>query len=68
MKFMGGQIKKAFSFLFCTASDTEKYKRWRALIYKVIAKQREKREQTHPVCLHIVVKYEKVESVNIKDD
>ena len=29
---------------------------------------RVKREQTHPVCLHIVEKYEKVESINAQND
>ena len=28
---------------------------WRALIYRVTVKQRAKREQTYPVCLHAVV-------------
>ena len=27
-----------------------------------------KREQTHPVCLHALEKYEKVESVNSQND
>ena len=31
----------------------------------MIAKQQVKREQTHPVCLHAVEKYEKVENVMI---
>ena len=38
------------------------------LIYRVIGKQQTKREQTHPVCLHAVEKYEKVESVNTQND
>ena len=42
------------------------------LIYRVIAamigKKRAKREQTHPVCLHEVEKYERVESINTKND
>ena len=46
-KYIGGQIK-AFSFLlfhfWC-----EKYRRWIAPRYRVIAKQRAKREQTQPV-------------------
>ena len=41
-----------------------KYKRWRALLHRVTAKQQSKREQTHPVCLHAVEKCEKVESIN----
>ena len=31
-------------------------------------KQYSKREQTYPVCLHEVEKYEKVESVNTQND
>ena len=34
----------------------------------MIAKQQPKREQTHPVCLHVVEKYEKVENVNTQND
>ena len=34
----------------------------------MIAKQRVKREQTHPVCLHTVEKYEKMESANTQND
>ena len=33
-------------------------------MYRVIAKQQAKREQTHPVCLHAVGKCKQVESVN----
>ena len=44
-----------------------KYKRWRALLHRILGKQQSKREQTHPVCLHKVEKYEKLESVNIQD-
>ena len=32
-------------------------------INKTLKKQKAKREQTHPVCLHAVEKYEKLESV-----
>ena len=39
MKCIGGQIK-AFSFLFCTVYDD--VKRWRVLIYRVIAKSEQK--------------------------
>ena len=46
----------------------EKYKRWRALRYRVIAKQCAKWEQTHPVCWQAVEKYEKVESINRQND
>ena len=45
----------------------QKYKRWGALIYRVIAKQRAKREETHPVRLHAVEKFEKKES-DIQND
>ena len=41
-------------------------KKWRALIYKVVAKQQAKREQTYLVCLLAVEKYAKVESINIR--
>ena len=34
----------------------------------MIAKQRVKREQTHPVCLHTVEKYGKMESANKQND
>ena len=37
---------------------------WRTLLHRVFAKQPAKREQSHPVCLHAVEKYENVESVN----
>ena len=40
---------------------------WRALIYRVIPKQCAKTEQTHPVCLHAMEKYEK-QSVNTQND
>ena len=40
------------------------YKRWRALLHRVIAKQQPKREQIYPVCLHAVEKYENVGNVN----
>ena len=33
-----------------------------------MAKQQLKREHTHPVCLHKVDKYEKVESINTQND
>ena len=37
-------------------------------IHKVVAKQQSKREQTHPVRLHAVEKYEKMESINTPND
>ena len=43
--------------------NLSKYKRWWALLHRVIAKQQGKIEQTHLVCLHAVDKYEKVENV-----
>ena len=42
--------------------NLSQHKRWRGP--RVIAKQQQKREQTHPVCSHAAEKYEKVESVN----
>ena len=48
--------------------NLSKYKRWRTLLHRVIAKQRSKREQTHPVCLQAAKKYEKMESVNTQND
>ena len=44
------------------------YKRWRALIYRVISKQKTKREQTHPMCLNAVANDEKVERVDAQND
>ena len=44
-----------------------KYKRWRVLLLRMIVKQ-SKREQTHPLCLHAMEKYEKVESINMQND
>ena len=44
--------------------NLSKYKRWRAILLRVIAKQQSKGEQTHLVCLHKVEKYEIRESVN----
>ena len=48
--------------------NLSKYKKWRALLHRVIAKQQAKGEQTHPVCLHAGEKYEKVENVNTQND
>ena len=48
--------------------NLSKCKSWRASLPRVIVKQQSKREQTHPVCLHEVEKYEKVESVNMLND
>ena len=47
--------------------NLSKYKWWRALLHRVIAKQ-SKIEQAHPVCLQKVQKYEKVDSVNTQND
>ena len=33
----------------------------------MIVKQQAKREQTHPLCVHTVEKYEKVESINTQN-
>ena len=38
------------------------------LIYRAIAKQQAKREQTPPVCLHAMEKYKKVDSANAHND
>ena len=48
--------------------NLSKYKRWKALLHKVLAKQQAKREQTYPVCLHAVEKYEKVDNINTQND
>ena len=48
--------------------NLSKYNRWRALLHRLIAKQKAKREQTHPVCLDVVRKYGKMESVNTQND
>ena len=55
---------KAFSFVFCTTSDAKSTKG----IYRVIVKQRANIEHAHPVYLHAVEKYEKLESVNTQND
>ena len=49
-------------------TNLSKYKRWRALLHRVIAEQQSKRKQTHHVCSHAVEQYEKVESVNTQND
>ena len=54
-----------FSFVLLVMQKVQK---WRVLIYRVIVKQHAKREQTHPVYLHAMEKYKKVESVNIQKD
>ena len=43
--------------------NLSKYKKWRVLLHRVIAKQQPKREQTQSV-----EKYEKVENVNTQND
>ena len=48
--------------------NLSKYKRWRALLHRVIAKQQAKREQTHLVCLHTVEKCAKLENANTQND
>ena len=48
--------------------NLSKFKRWRALLPRVIAEQQAKREQTHLVCLNPVEKYQKVQSVNTQND
>ena len=56
-------MEEGFVFMNLT-----KNKRWRVLLHRVIAKQQVKIEQTHPVRLHAVYKYEKVENVNTQND
>ena len=48
--------------------NLSKYKMWRLLLQRVIAKQQAKREQSHPVCWHAVEKYENMENVNTQYD
>ena len=48
--------------------NLSKYKRWRALLHRVIAKQQAKREHTYHVCLLALEKFEKVENVNTQND
>ena len=48
--------------------NMSKYKRWRALLHRVIVKQQSNRKQTHSVCSHEVEKYEKTERVKIQND
>ena len=45
-----------------------KYKRWRALLHRVIANNKQKENRHHPLCLHAVEKYEKMESTNTQND
>ena len=59
---------KAFSILVCITNDAKSTKGRKHLLYTVIAKQRAKIVQTHPVYLHSVERYEKVESVNTQND
>ena len=56
------------SILGFVSMNLSKHKRWRALLHTVIAKQQVKIEQTHPICLHAVEKYKKVENVNMQND
>ena len=58
----------SFSFLFFVTIDVKSTKSGELLVWRMIVKQQRKREQTHPVCLNAVKKYEKVESVNTKND
>ena len=62
------EIKLRLLVFSPVASVIQKVQRRRALIYKMIVKQRAKREQTHPVSSHAVKKCEKVESVNPHND
>ena len=48
--------------------NLSQYKKSRALLHRVIVKEQAKREQTYPVCLHAVEKYEKMENVNTQND
>ena len=48
--------------------NLSQYKKWRVLLHRVIAKEQAKREQTHPVCLHAVEKFEKVGNTNTQND
>ena len=48
--------------------NLSKYKKWRALLHRLIVKLQAKREQSHPVCLRAVEKYKRVENVNTQND
>ena len=48
--------------------NLSQYKKWRAILHRVILKEQAKREQPHPVCSHTVEKYKKVENVNTQND
>ena len=37
-------------------------------MYRVVGKQQAKREQTHPVCLHAVEKYEIIKKQQVKNE
>ena len=63
-----GFMVKSFSFLFFVTIDVKSTKSGELLVCRMIVKQQTKREQTHPVRLNAVKKYEKVESVNTKND
>ena len=47
--------------------NLSKYKKWRALLHRVIAKQQPK-ENRLILCLQALEKYEKVENVNTQND
>ena len=48
--------------------NLSKYKWWRTLLHRVVAKKQSKNELTHPVCSHPLEKYEMIESVNTQND
>ena len=62
------EVKLKLLVFFFVPLRMSKVQRWSALIYRVIAKQRAKRKQTHPVCSHAGEKYAKVESVDTQND
>ena len=48
--------------------NLSRYKRWKALLQSDCKAAIKKKNKTHPVCLHAVEKYKKVESINIQND
>ena len=48
--------------------NMSKYKRWTAFLYRMIEKKTIKKRTDSSVCLHAAKKYEKVESLNTRND
>ena len=68
MKCIIGYHIKAFSFLFCTASEVKSIKGGEHEYTEWLQNNEQKKKKTYLVCLHAVTKYEKVESINTQND